>query len=217
MFDEPGFSFLRPAIKPSSSSNGNTNKPKIGSHSGAILGGERKTNLKRALFFLVVAILLILARQVDKDLPTASSQSPSVLNVHFDLSIPEPAGKIATEQSAAGGYVVQFRLTNRGNRPVFCPVRSGTNVLTGQVVYRITGASEWMALSLPSKTTASSAQERIDQSLHWIEMPPGGRIDGQFKDPGWPDGDRAYAVDLKTEPNAKSVRVVSSPYHLPTN
>jgi hypothetical protein len=91
------------------------------------------------------------------------------------------------------------------------------NALVGQAVYRITGASEWMAFPLPSKTAASSAQESIDQNAHWIEIPPGGWIDGQFQDPGWPGGDHAYAVDLKAEPNANIVRLMSPPYHLPTN
>jgi hypothetical protein len=48
-------------------------------------------------------------------------------------------------------------------------------------------------------------------------MPPGGWIDGQYQDPGWPGGDHAYVVELKSERNAKVVRMVSPPYHFTAN
>jgi hypothetical protein len=81
--------------------------------------------------------------------------------------------------------------------------------------YRTTGASEWTALPWSPKSTASS--QPVDQSLAWIEMPPGGWIDGQYQDPGWPGGDHAYVVELKSERNAKVVRMVSPPYHFTAN
>lgn len=219
MSDEPKFSFFRLSIKPISSRDRNGCKLPLISPPDTAPGEERKANLKRAFFFLAVGILLIVARQLGKDAPTTSGQPISMLNVGFDLSIQEPSGRVAGEDyhSESSGYLVRFRLNNRGTHPVSCPVHPGTNVLVGHVVYRTTRESEWMASPWPSKSAVPSAQEPVDQSIAWIEMPPGGWIDGQFHDPGWPGGDHAYAVDLKPEPNARIVSFVSPPYHLPTN
>lgn len=219
MSDEPKFSFFRLSIKPISSRNRNGRKTNLISPADTAPREERRTNLKRAIFFLAVAILLIVARQLAKNAPATSGQPSSMLNVGFDLSIQEPSGRVAGEDyhSESSGYLVRFRLTNRGARPVACPVHPGTNVLVGRAVYRTTKESDWMAFPWPSKSAVSAAQERIDQSIAWIEIPPGGWIDGQFHDPGWPGGDHAYAVDLKPEPNASIVSFVSPPYHLPIN
>jgi hypothetical protein len=177
---------------------------------------ERKTYLKYALLFLAVAVLLIVARQLSKDASTTSGQSTSMLNVQFDLSVQQPSGQGAREgyQSESGGYVVRFRLSNQGNHPVFYPVRPGKNVLLGHVVYRTTPKSEWIAVSWSATPAVPNVQESNDPNLAWIEMPPGGWVDGQFQDLGRPDGDHAYAIDLKPEPSAKIVGFVSLPYHL---
>jgi hypothetical protein len=183
---------------------------------GSAAQEERKTYLKYALFFLAVAVLLIVARQLGKDASTTSGQSTSILNVKFDLSIQKTSGEVAREgyQSQSGGQVVRFRLSNRGNHPVFYPVRPGTNVLVGHVVYRTTPDSKWIAVPWSATPAVPNAQESNDQNLSWIEMPPGGWVDGQFQDLGRPDGDHAYATDLTPEPSAKIVGFVSLPYHL---
>lgn len=218
MSDEPKFSFFRLSLKPISSRNRNGRKSNSISSPDTAPGEEPRANLKRAIFFLAVAILLIIARQLGMNAPAMSSQPSSMLNVRFDLSLQEPSGRVAGEDyhSESSGYLVRFRLTNRGTRPVSCPVHPGTKVLVGHAVYRTNKESDWMAFPWPSKSTVSSAQDPIDQSSAWIEMPPGGWIDGQFHDPGWPGGDHAYAVDLKPEPTARIVSFVSPPYHLPT-
>jgi hypothetical protein len=186
--------------------------------SGSGAQEERKIYLKYALFFLSVAVTLIVARQLGKDASTTNGQSTPTLNVQFDLVIPQISREFAQEhyQSESGGQVVRFRLSNRGNHPVFYPVLSGTNVLLGHVVYRTTLDSEWMAVPWSKKSAAPNVTEPIDQNFLWIEMPPGGWVDGQFQDLGWPDGDHAYAIDLKPESNAKIVGFISPPYHLVT-
>jgi len=180
---------------------------------------DRKANLKYALFFLVVAIMLIVARQLGKDASSTSGQSTSILSVQFDLSVQRTSGEISPErnQSESSGYVVRFRLSNRGNHPVFCPVRPGTNILIGHIVYRTTANSEWMTFAQPAKSTDFHVPESNNQTPTWIEMPPGGWVDGQFHDFGWSGGDHAYVVDVKPERNAKLVSLVSPPYHLPAN
>jgi hypothetical protein len=182
---------------------------------GSATQEERKTYLKSALFFLTVAVLLIVARQIGRDGSTRG-QSTSMLDVKFDLSIQQTLGEVARDgyQSESGGKVVRFRLSNRGNHPVFYPVRPGTNVLVGHVVYRTTSDSEWMAVPWPTTSAVPNVKESDDQNLAWIEMPPGGWVDGQFQDLGWPDCDHAFAIDLKPESSAKIVGLISSSYHL---
>lgn len=176
---------------------------------------ERRTNLKYALFCLAVAVLLGVSRQLSKDASTTSSQLPSTLNVQFNLSIQRTSGEIVPEdhQSESDGQVVRFRLSNRGNHAVFYPVRPGTNVLEGHVVYRTATNSQWIALPWSPTSATPNVQELINQNVVWIEMPPGGWVDGHFRDPGWPGGDHAYVVDLKPEPNAKAISLLSPPYH----
>ena len=101
---------------------------------------ERKTNLKYAFFFLAVAILLLIARQLGKDVPATSSQSSSMYNVRLDLYLQQSSGKVvgAASQSKSTGSFVRFRLSNGGNYPVFYPAHPGTNVLAGHIVYRTT-------------------------------------------------------------------------------
>jgi len=178
---------------------------------------ERKTYLKYALFCLTVAVLLVIGNQLGKKTPGTNGQSMPTLSVRFDLSFEQLHDKATGKdpQSETSRYLVRFRLSNGGNHPVFYPVHPGTNVPVGHVVYRTTGASEWTALPWSPKSTASS--QPVDQSLAWIEMPPGGWIDGQYQDPGWPGGDHAYVVELKSERNAKVVRMVSPPYHFTAN
>ena len=180
---------------------------------------ERNINIKYALFYLVVAVLLIVSSQLGKDAPTTSGQSTSMPTAQFDLTIQRTSGEVVSEdhQSESDGYVVRFRLSNRGNHAVFYPVRPGTNVLEGHVVYRTTANSEWIALPWSPTSATPNGKEPINQNIVWIEMPPGGWVDGQFRDPGWPGGDHAYLVDLKPEPSAKAIRLVSPPYHFTAN
>jgi hypothetical protein len=136
-----------------------------------------------------------------------------VLNVKFDVALYRPSDNASSHNHAErGGYYVRFRLANEGNGSINCPVHPGTNVLLGYVVHRTTAQSGWVAL--PSSNSVDSfAQQCIDQNPALIEMPPGGLLDGRFYDPGWPDDDHAYAVDLRPAPNETVIQFVSRPYH----
>jgi hypothetical protein len=180
---------------------------------------DRRTNLKYALFFLTVAVALIVARQLGKDASTTPGESTSTLNVQLDLSVQRASGEVVPkgDQSESGTYVVRFRLSNRGSHPVFYPVRPGTNDLVGHLVYRTAAESEWIALPGSPASAVPNAQELADQNVAWVEMPPGGWVDGQFKDSAQPGGEHAYAVDLKLERSAKAIKFVSPPYHFAAN
>src|SRR5229473_6797567 len=212
MSDEPKFSFFRLSIKPISPRNGNGGKSHLISPADTAPSEERKANLKRAFFFSGVAILLILANQLGhvKDDSDSNASAAAVAGVKLVLYLQRhPENQV--------GLVVRFRLSNMGNHPVFYPVRPGTNVPVGQIVTRTSPSSEWMTLSATSQQQGSAGPELIDPSLAWIEMPPGGWVDGQFHDSSWPNGDHAYVVDLKPELTAKIVSLVSPPYHFTTN
>ncbi len=213
MSDEPKFSFFRLSIKPISSRNGNGSKSHLISPTDTAPGEGRKANLKRVFFFSGVAILLILANQlghVKKDDSDSNSSAASVAGVKLALYTQEhPENQI--------GVVVRFRLSNMENHPVFYPVRPGTDVPVGQIVARTSPSSEWMTLSATSQQQGSAGPEFIDHNLAWIEMPPGGWVDGQFSDPGESARDHAYAIYLKPEQTAAAVRNTSQPYHFDRN
>jgi hypothetical protein len=201
--DESKFSFFRLSIEPISSRDGNSSKSRLIPSVDTVLRKERKANLNRAFFFSGVGILLILANHLGhvKDHSDSNSTAASVPRVELALC------------PQHGGLVVRFRLSNMGNHPVFYPVRPETNVPFGQIVTRTSPSSAWIALSATSQQQmAADPGYYIDRNLAWIEMPPGGWVDGQFRDPSWPGGDHAYMVELKSEPKAKVVSVVSPPY-----
>ena len=133
--DEPKPSNVVRIGRPPTSRNGNGSMRVSVPMPGSATQEERRANLKYALFFLAVAVLLIVAGQLSKDPSATSGQSTSTLNMQFDLSIQQALGEVARNgyKSESGGYVVRFRLSNRGNHPVFYPARPGTNVLVGHM------------------------------------------------------------------------------------
>ena len=181
---------------------------------------ERKQNLKYAIFYLVVAVLLFLANQLAKHPRADGSQSDAVLNVGFDLSLgrkPEPI-RARNDSAEEATYVIRFRLTNRGNQSVFYPVYPGTNRPIGRIVYRVAPGSEWIALSWPEKPISPPpALSSAEGDFAWVEMPPGGWVDDVYDDPGTPGGDHAYEVDLKVATNDKVTRFLSQPYPVKSN
>lgn len=102
-----------------------------------------------------------------------------------------------------------------GNHAVFYPVRPGTNVLLGQIVTRTFPSSEF--LSATSRQQGAAGPGYIDQNLAWIEMPPGGWVDGEFSEPGASAGEHAYAIFLKPSRNGDEVQVVSESYDFNPN
>lgn len=171
---------------------------------------ERKANRKRAWFFGIVALLFVLANQLGhvKDASESNSSPVSAGSVSLLLSPPERTGN-------SGEFTMQFRLSNKGSHPVFYPVRAGTNALIGQIVARTSPPSEWMALASGSKQQVPAVQEFVDQGFAWIEMPPGGWIDGEFRDASEFSGEHAYTIFLKPARDATAIRIVSKAYSSP--
>ena len=61
---------------------------------------------------------------------------------------------------------------------------------------------------------STSAPPSVGGKVAWVEMPPGGWVDGMYNDPGSPGVDHAYE---KVETNDNVVRFISQPYRLSAN
>ena len=180
---------------------------------------ERPRNLKFAIFYLAVGVLLFLANQFAQQPQTDGNQPNAVLNVGLDLSVgrkPEPTGT-GNDPTKGATYAIRFRLTNRGNQSVFYPVYPGTNRPIGRLFYRTAPGSEWVVLSWPKEPTSTSARPSVGGKVAWVEMPPGGWVDGIYDDPGSPGGDHAYEIDLKVATNGNVVRFISQAYRVSVN
>jgi hypothetical protein len=130
--------------------------------------------------------------------------------VSLTLSPPQRSGNRA-------GFSVRFRLGNGGNHSAFYPVDRTTGVPSGQLVARTSPSSEWLRLSGTSKQGLPAVQEFGNSNLIWIEMPPGGWVDGEFPDPGESPDEYAYAIYVKTDRDANGIRIVSKSYVCPRN
>jgi hypothetical protein len=174
---------------------------------------EPRRNLKFAIFYLVVAALPLFSNQLAKRRPPGAFPSDPASNVQVDLSIddkPEPT-RVGNEQTQDTRYVIRFRVTNRGNQPIFYPVYPHTNRPAGQIVYRVAPAADW----IPENPTSGPSQPVSGGNLAWVEMPPGGWVDGIFDDSSTPKGDHAYELDMKT--TDKFTRLFSRPYRVGGN
>lgn len=138
---------------------------------------ERARNLKFAILYLAVGVFLFVANQSAKQ-PQADGNQPNA-NVGLDLSVgkPEPTGT-GNDPTEKATYAIRLRLTNRGNQSVFYRVYPGTNRPIGRLVYRVAPGSEWVVLSWPKEPTSTSARPSVGGTVAWVEMPPGGWVDG---------------------------------------
>jgi hypothetical protein len=100
-----------------------------------------------------------------------------------------------------------------GNHSVFYPVHPNANAPIGQILTRVSPSSEWMTLSA-SQQQRATAPESTDRNLAWIEMPPGGWVEGEFYDHGESPGDHAYAISLKLDRSGNTAQITSNLYHL---
>ena len=206
MSGRPKSFVFRPWVEPSLSKKTNGNMLRLPTLSD---GGEegRQTNIKLAGFFVVVALLSVLAEGLGRlgNRTDANLGADSPILVSLTLSSPKRSGDRAV-------FSVRFRLSNRGNHSVFYPTGTTTSVPIGQLVVRTTPSSDWMSLSSTSAQRVPMVKEYNDPNLRWIEMPPGGWADGEFSYPGDWAGDHAYAIFLKPGRNADTVRILSEPY-----
>jgi hypothetical protein len=178
----------------------------------------QKQLLKYAIFYLVVATILIVANQAAKDPMARAHQAETPSNLHLDLSVTKLETNPAESNTAGrGAIVVRFRLTNQGNQPIFYPVSPGTNRAIGQIVYRIAPGADWEPLSVSDLSRSTPGHENVQAHVAWVEMPPGGWADGGYEDPGSPAGDHAYALEVRVAPDGKVSSLLSRAYPIHSN
>lgn len=175
---------------------------------------DPKQHLKYAMFYLVIAAILLVTNQTAKNPMADENQSRSPSDLNIDLSVarklePNDRGSV---HPVGAAYVFRFRLTNQGKQPIFYPVFPNTNRPIGHLVYRIPPQSDWKLLFEPELSQSGPAQVNADGHIVWVEMPPGGWADGQYDDPGFPAGEHAYELDLKFAADGKVWPVLSHPY-----
>jgi hypothetical protein len=175
--------------------------------------------LKYAIFYLVVAAILLVANQAAKDEVVRANRVQTTSNLDLDLSVASkletnPAGSIA---ASGGTFVVRFRLTNRGNQPIFYPVLPSTNHPMGQIVYRMAPGADWKPLSVSELSRSTPGHENVQTNLAWVEMPPGGWANGEYEDPGCPAGEHAYVLDVKVSTDGKMSPLLSRAYSVHSN
>ena len=203
----PKFSLFRPWAEPSPLKKTNGDRLGLVPRSAGDASDARKANIKRAWFFITVAVLFVLADQLGhvKNASHSNSGLASAELVSLTLSPREGPGDRV-------GLSVRFRLSNRGNHSVFYPTRAGTNVPLGQIVTRTLPSSEWISLSTTSEEPISAVPGFMETNLTWVEMPPGGWVDGEFHDPGESPGEHAYVIYVKPARDASGIRIVSNSY-----
>lgn len=188
---------------------GNRMRPNLQDADGS---KDRMQLLKYAIFYLVVAVILLVSNQAARSPMAGANQAQPTSNLHIDLSVARKLEPNHTGNNSAleAPYVVRFRLTNQGNQSIFYPVFANTNLPIGHLVYRIAPGSDWRPLSVLELSTSSQLNAKGD--IAWVEMPPGGWADGEYDDPGSPVGEHAYELELKLAPDGRVSRLVSHPY-----
>ena len=210
MSDGPRFSLFRPWVEPSLSKKTNGDRLRLLSPPDGDEAEERQTNIKLAGFFAVVALLSVLAEHLGRveDRTDANLGPDSTTLVSLTLSPPEKSGDRA-------GFSVRFRLSNRGNHSVFYPTGTTTSVPIGQLVARAFPSSDWISLSSTSQQQVAGVLELVDANLTWIEMPPGGWVDGEFRDAGESSEEQAYVIYVKPARVANGIGIVSKSHPSP--
>jgi len=205
----PRFFAFRTWAKPSSPNDTNGDKLRSLPQPDA---QERRTTVKVAQFFVLVALFCVLAdylgRVQDRTGANVGPDSMSLVNL-----ILYPAER----SENTSGFTVRFRLGNKGNRSIFYPTGTTTSGPMGQLVARASSRSDWMSLSGTSEQRASAVEGFRDSNLKWIEMPPGGWVDGEFQDVGKSTEEHAYEIYVKVVRDGKGIRIVSQPYFSPAN
>jgi hypothetical protein len=212
MFVRPKFSVFRFWAAPSLSKQTNGDSSRLLSSPGYPAAQERKANINLPAFFTVVALLFVLAEHFGRveEQPDANLNPNSTALVNLTLSPPERSGN-------GSGFSVRFQLSNRGNHPIFYPINTTTRAPVGQLVERPSPSSDWMSIASTSKQRVPAVQEFTDSSFPWIEMPPGGWVDGKFHDPGESPEEHAFAIYVKPARDANGIRIISKSYAPPVN
>lgn len=204
MTGRPEFFSFDTWAKPSSAHGTNGNKLRSLSEPD---DHEHQTSVKVAQFFILSALLFVLADYLGRvqDRTGANLVLDSTSQVQLILSPPQRSGN-------GSGLTVRFRLSNKGNQSVFYPTGATARVPLGQLVARASSTSDWVSLSTTSKQSVSPVGGFGDSKLNWIEMPPGGWVDGDFQDAGESPEQHAYAIYVKVARKGNGIRIVSRPY-----
>jgi len=203
----PKFSVFLSWVEPSSSSKTNGDKQRLLSPYDGDASEEREANIKCAWFFATVAVLFVLANQLGHVRNASDSNSGPAFAASVSLTLSRLEGP-----RERVGFSVRFRLSNRGKHSIFYPMRAGTTAPLGQIVARTSPSSEWISLSSTSKQQVSSVLGFKDTNLTWIEMPPGGWVDGEFHDANESSEEHAYVIYVKPARDVSVIRIVSNSY-----
>lgn len=208
----PKFSAFRPWAEPSSFDKTNGDKLRLLSPGEGDAGQDRRSNLKLAWFFGTVAVLFVLADQLGR------VQKQTDANFAMDSTALVNLKVLSPVRSGNGsGLSMRFRLSNRGNHSVFYPIYTTTRAPAGLLVARTSPTSDWTSLSSTSNERVAAVRYFTDQNLTWIEMPPGGWVDGEFPDTGKSPAQHAYAIYVKPTRDANAIRIVSNSYNSLSN
>lgn len=201
---------LRPRVERSPSNKTNGDKLPLLLSLGGDAAEQRNANIKLAWFFSVFALLFLLVNHLDrgKNGTNANLGPDSTTLVSLTLSPP-------VRLSEGTGFSVRFRLSNRGTRSVLYPISRTASIPIGELVARKSPSSEWVSLSPTPSQRVLAGQEFTDSNLAWIEMPPGGWVEGYFHDADQAPGEHAYAIYVKTARDASEIRIVSMSYSSP--
>jgi hypothetical protein len=176
---------------------------------GAEEANERKTNIRLAWFFSVAALLFVLADFAGRTRKASDARfgPDSTELVNLNLS---PVRSVA-------GLSVWFRLSNRGNHSIFYPADRTTGIPVGQILFRPSTPSEWRRLAAFPGARSFEEVEVADSNVVWLEMPPGGWVEGEFQDSDQSGAEHAYAIYVKLGRDAKGVRILSKSYSTNTH
>jgi hypothetical protein len=208
MSGSPRFSLFRPWVELSSLKKTNGDRRGLLPLTDVDDREERKANVKHAWFFTTVAVLFLLADQLGHVKNVSDSNSVLASAEHISLALSPQEGP-----RDRVGLSVRFRLSNKGNHSIFYPVRPETDVPLGQIVTRTSPSSEWISPATVSEQPISAVPGLVDTNPTWIEMPPGGWVDGEYQDLGEFLRDHAYLIYVKLARDANSIRIISNSYH----
>ena len=173
--------------------------------SGSNLVDDRTANVKRATFFVAVALIIVFANH----LTLRKNASDENRGAAF------PPGVSISVRHRVDGDVQSsmfFRPDNMGRHSIFYAASAGTSTPFAEIVARASGSSRWMTPSGVPVDQNTPCDGRRDKAVTWTEMPPEGWVDGEFQDAEDFPGEQAYAIFAKPPLEGKVGRVFSKAY-----
>jgi len=170
---------------------------------------QRATNVKRAMYFLAIALFLILADWFGHGrwaaLPDSDRTGVSGITLAVNQQRPSKDGK---------AFAIQFRLSNSGKHSIYYPLCEATGTPASDIFYRTSETTTWTLLTQGPQADVAILPKCPDSSLAWIEMPPGGWVDGEVLDGGGTPGDHAIGFQIRIKQDSSSIAMLSHPYRI---